>query len=187
MYTDLTQAVDVLPYADSAGLPLADIFSPLLIEEDLKSKERMFNPDSLGGKELKSLREMFYAAEKPTKRIFMKGEAGCGKTFFCLKLLDTWCQVKQSGRVTDDALQQCLACFDLVFYLPLRHFKWNLESVKDMIGKSVSEQCLNLLVSCGRIHCLVILDGLDESSVTFRELPSMHGIVSYVLFCTTRP
>ena len=29
--------------------------------------------------------------------------------------------------------------------------------------------------------------GLDESPVTFRELPSMHGIVSYVLFCTTRP
>ena len=187
MYTDVTKSVDVLPFKDhSAGLPIANIFAPLLMEEDLKSNQRMPNPDKPGGKELKSLQEMFYAADKPAKRIFMKGEAGCGKTFFCLKLLDTWCQVKQSGTVTDDVLQQCLSVFDLVFYLPLRHFKGNLASVKDMIGQTVSEQCQKL-VSGGRIHCLVILDGLDESPVTFRELPSMHGIVSYVLFCTTRP
>ena len=187
MYTDVTKSVDVLPFKDhSAGLPIANIFAPLLMEEDLKAKERMPNPNKPGGKELKSLQEMFYAADKPAKRIFMKGEAGCGKTFFCLKLLDTWCQVKQSGTVTDDVLQQCLAVFDLVFYLPLRHFKGNLASVKDMIGQTVSEQCLKLVCG-GRIHCLVILDGLDESPVTFRELPSMHGIDSYVLFCTTRP
>ena len=189
MYTDVTKSVDVLPFKDhSAGLPIANIFAPLLMEEDLKSMERMPNRDNQleGGKELKSLQEMFYAAEKPAKRIFMKGEAGCGKTFFCLKLLDTWCQVKQSGTVTDDVLQQCLAVFDLVFYLPLRHFKGNLASVKDMISQTVSEKCQKL-VSSGRIHCLVILDGLDESPVTFKELPSMNGIDSYVLFCTTRP
>ena len=187
MYIDVTKSVDVLPFKDeSPGLPIANIFAPLLMEEDLKSKERMPNPDSSGGKELKNLQEMFYAADKPARRIFMKGEAGCGKTFFCLKLLDTWCQVKQFGSITNDALKQCLAVFDLVFYLPLRHFKENLTSVKDMIGQTVSEQCLKL-VSGDRIHCLVILDGLDESPVTFRELPSMHGIVNYVLFCTTRP
>ena len=187
MYTDVTKSVDVLPFKDeSPGLPIANIFAPLLMEEDLKSKERMPSTNKPGGKELKSVQEMFYAAEKPAKRIFMKGEAGCGKTFFCLKLLDTWCQVKQLGTVTDDVLQQCLADFDLIFYLPLRHFKENLTSVKDMMRQTVSEQCLKL-VSGGQIHCLVILDGLDESPVTFRELPSMHGIVSYALFCTTRP
>ena len=188
MYTGITQSVDVLPYEDSAGLPIANIFAPLLMEEDLKAKERVPNPDSAGGKELNSLREMFYTAHKPVKRIFMKGEAGCGKTFFCLKLLNTWCQVKHSKIVSDDVLQQCLAVFDLVFYLPLRHFKEHLKSVKDMIGQTVSQQCLRLLTSLGqRIHCLVILDGLDESPVMFKELPSMHGIDSCVLFCTTRP
>ena len=186
MYTDVTKSVDVLPFKDeSPGLPIANIFAPLLMEEDLKSKERMPNPDNPGGIELQSLKEMFYAADKPVKRVFMKGEAGCGKTFFCLKLLDAWCQVKQSG-VAHDVLQQCLDVFDLVLYLPLRHFKGNLASVKDMIGQTVSEQCQKL-VGVGRIHCLVILDGLDESPVAFRELPSMHGIFSYVLFCTTRP
>ena len=188
MYTDVTHSVDVLPFKDdSEGLPIANIFAPLLIEDAIKAKERMPNADSPGGKELKNVWEIFYTGGKPAKRIFMKGEAGCGKTFFCLKLLDTWCQVKQSGTVTDDVLQQCLAVFDLVFYLPLRHDKGNITSVNEMIGQTVSEQCLNLLACGGRIHCLVILDGLDESPVTFRELPSMRGIVSYVLFCTTRP
>ena len=187
MYTDITHSVDVLPFNDdSEGLQIANIFAPLLIEHDIKAKERMPNAVSPGGKELKNLWDIFYAGGKPAKRIFMKGEAGCGKTFFCLKLLDTWCQVKQSG-IAHDVLQQCLAVFDLVLYLPLRHVKGNITSVKEMIGQTVSEQCLNLLVSGGRIHCLVILDGLDESPVTFRKLPSMHGIISYVLFCTTRP
>ena len=187
MYTEITSSVDVLPYDDSAGLPIANIFAPLLMEEDLKAKERMPNPDSPVGKELKSPREVFCTGDTPAKRIFMKGEAGCGKTFFCLKMLDAWCQVKQSGTATDDVLQQCLAVFDLVFYIPLRHFKGNLTSVKDMIGQTVSEQCLNVIVNGGRVQCLIILDGLDESPASFRELPSMHGIVSYVLFCTTRP
>ena len=189
IYTDVTNSVDVLPFKDqSAGIPIANIFTPLLVEEDLKAKDRMPHLDTQSAKELKSLREMFYIDAKQAKRIFMKGEAGCGKTFFCLKLLDTWCQVKQSGQVTDDVLQQCLAVFDLVFYIPLRHCKGNLTFMKDMIGQTVSGQCLNLLVSGGRrIQCLIILDGLDESPATFRELPRMDGIVNYVLFCTTRP
>ena len=179
MYTDVTKSVDVLPFEDhSAGLPIANIFAPLLMEEDLKSKDRMPNPDNPGGKELKSLQKMFYATDKPAKRIFMKGKAGRGKTFFCLKLLDTWCRVKQSGTVTNDVLQQYLAVLDLVFYLPLCHFKGNLASVKDMIGQ-IAELCPEI-VSGGHIHSLVILDGLDESPVTFRELPRMHG--KYTLY-----
>ena len=186
MFTDLTESVDVLPFEDSAGVPIANIFAPLLMEEDLQAKERMLNLQSPCRKELKSLREMFYAGDKPAKRIFMKGEAGCGKTLFCLKMLDTWCQVKQSETVTNNALQKCLAVFDFVIYLPLRHVKGNATTVKDMIGNTLSEKCQNVLFS-GKIHCLVILDGLDESPATFQKLPSMHGIVSYVLFCTTRP
>ena len=186
MFTDLTESVDVLPFEDSAGVPIANIFAPLLMEEDLQAKERMLNLQGPCRKELKSLREMFYAGDKPAKRIFMKGEAGCGKTLFCLKMLDSWCQVKQSETVTNDALQKWLTVFDLVIYLPLRHVKGNVTSVKDMIGNTLSEKSQNVLFS-GKIHCLVILDGLDESPATFQKLPSMHGIVSYVLFCTTRP
>ena len=187
MHKDLTSSVDVLPFEDERGLPIAEIFAPLLMEEDHKAKEWTLDPGNQRGTELKDLRELFYIDDKPAKRIFMKGEAGCGKTLFCLKMLDIWCQVKESGTVTDDALQKCLNTFDLVFYLPLRHYKGNLASVKGMIDQTVSEQCLQLFANGGRIHCLVILDGLDESPTTFTELPRMHENISYALFCTTRP
>ena len=186
MYTDITNSVDVLPFEDSAGLPIADIFVPLLMEEDLKAKERMPNTFTSVGKELKSLREVFCVGDKQAKRIFMKGEAGCGKTLFCLKMLDSWCQVKQSGTVADDVLQQCLAVFDLVLYIPLRNYKGDVSIVKEMIGQTVSEQCKNVLAN-SRLHSLVILDGLDELPAVLRELPSMHSLVNVVLFCTTRP
>ena len=170
MYTDITKSVDVLPFEDSTGVPIADIFTTLLMEEDPKAKERMPNTISAVGKKLTSLREVFYDGEKPAKRIFMKGEAGCGKTLFCLKMLDSWCQVKQSGTVAENVLQQCLAVFDLVFYIPMRYYKGNVSLVKEMIGRTVSEQCKNVLVNC-RLHSLVILDGLDEIPVAFKELP----------------
>ena len=186
MYTSITESVDVLPFEDSAGLPISNIFAPLLMEEDLKAKERMLNTINSVCEELTSLREVFCVGDEQAKRIFMKGEAGCGKTLFCLKMLDSWCKVKQSGAVTDDVLQQCLAVFDLVFYIPLRNYKDNVSLVKEMIGRTVSEQCQNVLVNC-RLHSLVILDGLDELPVVLRELPSMHGLVNSVLFCTTRP
>ena len=178
----------MLPFEDGTGLPIADIFTPLLIEEDPKAKERIQTPDSPSGRELQSMKELFYFGRKPAKRIIMKGEAGFGKTMFCLKLLDIWCQVKQSETVTDDALSKCLAMFDLVFYVPLRHCTGNVTSVKDMICNMVSMQCLNVLRT-GQTHCLVILDGLDElsSPLSMRELPSMQGLMNCVLFCTTRP
>ena len=101
-------------------------------------------------------------------------------------MLDTWCQVKQSGQITDDVLQQVLAVFDLVIYIPMRNIKGNVSRVNEMISQTVSEQCQNVMAD-SQIHSLVIFDGLDESPAVFRELPSMHGLVSYVLFCTTRP
>ena len=46
---------------------------------------------------------MFYvrdrdAGEKLSTRILIKGEAGSGKSVFCLKLVESWCQLKQSQK-----------------------------------------------------------------------------------------
>ena len=216
-YQELTKSVDVLPFADSTGIPIADIFSPLLMEEDLKTKERLPNPKDPDSKQIKSMKELFYIDNKPPKRIFMKGEAGCGKTLFCYKLLDSWCKAKQpetvvrekpvdcGGRfscfnvfrpfreakhpdaVTQDELQQCLSDFDLVFYIPLRNTSGNMPSIQEMISFTLSINCQKLLMN-SQTHCLVILDGLDEWPCPgYKELPGMHGIANYVLFCTTRP
>ena len=103
LYEDVTQCIPVLLENDE-GLPLSEIYAPLLIEEDLDATKRTRRPDEpSGSKTLKSVRGVFYvrdrdAGEKLSTRILIKGEAGSGKSVFCLKLVENWCQIKQSPK-----------------------------------------------------------------------------------------
>ena len=64
--------------------------------------KRTRRPDEPGGsKTLRSVQGVFYvrdrdAGKKLSTRILIKGEAGSGKSVFCLKLIESWCQRKQS-------------------------------------------------------------------------------------------
>ena len=101
LYKDVTDCIPVL-LEDHEGLPLSEIYAPLLIEEDLDAMKRTRRPDEpSGSKTLKSVRNVFYicdrdGGEKVSTRILIKGEAGSGKSVFCLKLVESWCRLKQS-------------------------------------------------------------------------------------------
>ena len=101
LYKDITDCIPVL-LQDHEGLPLSEIYAPLLIEEDLDAMKRTRRPDEpSGSKTLDSVRNVFYVhdrdgGEKLSTRILIKGEAGSGKSVFCLKLVESWCQLKQS-------------------------------------------------------------------------------------------
>ena len=105
IYRDVTDCIPVL-LGDQEGLPLNEIYAPLLIEEDLDAMKRTRRPDEpSGSKTLKSVRNVFYvrdrdrdASEKLSNRILIKGEAGSGKSVFCLKLVADWCQLKEFGK-----------------------------------------------------------------------------------------
>ena len=72
---------------------------PLLIEEDLEAMKRTRRPDEpSGSKTLDSVQGVFYVGEKLSTRILIKGEAGSGKSVFCLKLVESWSQLKQSPK-----------------------------------------------------------------------------------------
>ena len=58
--------------------------------------KRTRRPDEpSGSRNIQSMWEVFHAKDKLSTRIFIKGEAGSGKSVFCLKLVESWCQVKQ--------------------------------------------------------------------------------------------
>ena len=101
LYRDVTDCIPVL-LGDNEGLPLGEIYAPLLIEEDLDAMKRTRHQNKpSGSKTLKSVRNVFYvrdhhAGEKLSTRILIKGEAGSGKSVFCLKLVECWCHLKQS-------------------------------------------------------------------------------------------
>ena len=151
------------------------------------------------------------------KRIVLCGEAGHGKTVFCLKLIDTWSKSKTLGQSSnkkqyhrcggkmvdfdckndDEKLQKCLSAFDLVFYVPLRHAKPGTSSIVDLVCDSVSEcdkndeNMIKRMLCDSTVPCLVILDGLDEFKVPdtcrVRGFPDSDGLVNCTLLCTMRP
>ena len=101
LYRDVTNCIPVL-LEDHEGLPVSEIYAPLLIEKDLDTMKRTRRPDEPSrNKTLKSVQDVFYvrdrdAGEKLSSRILIKGEAGSGKSVFCLKLVESWYQLKQS-------------------------------------------------------------------------------------------
>ena len=99
LYEDATQCIPVLMENDE-GLPLDEIYAPLLIEEDLDAMKRTRRPDEpSGSKILDSMQDVFYIGETLSTRILIKGEAGSGKSVFCLKLVENWSQLKQSPKL----------------------------------------------------------------------------------------
>ena len=100
-YRDVTDCIPVL-LEDHEGLKVSEIYAPLLIEEDRDAMKRTRRPDEpSGSKTLKSVQGVFYVrdcedGEKLSTRILIKGEAGSGKSVLCLKLVESWCQLKQS-------------------------------------------------------------------------------------------
>ena len=97
-YKDVTYCIPVL-MEDQEGLPLGEIYAPLLIDEDLDAVKRTRRPDEpSGSRPIENIGEVFYAGNKLSRRIFIKGEAGSGKSVFCLKLMEIWSQLKQSPK-----------------------------------------------------------------------------------------
>ena len=101
IYRDVTDCIPVL-LEDHEGLPLSEIYAPLLIEEDLDAMKRTRRPNEpSGSKTLDSVQNVFYVrdrdgGEKLSTRIIIKGETGSGKSVFCLKLVESWCQLRRS-------------------------------------------------------------------------------------------
>ena len=155
--------------------------------EDLAEKERIHQADEPLKKDT-HIREMFFATDKPAERIFLKGEAGSGKTLFCIKLLDAWCRIKQSDVNNRDEFEHCMSVFDFVYYIPMRDVAEGMTCVKDIVEKYGPCSSQGKLGD-SEFKCLVILDGLDEWPSTKEnvKLPNMNGLMNCVLLCTMRP
>ena len=111
-----------------------------------------------------------------------------------------WFTVRQLSSYADDdddKLRKCLAMFDMVFYVPLRHAKQGVSSIADLVCDSVSgcdqrvKQNIRQILSEGSILCLVVLDGLDEwrapDTCRVQGFPDSDGLVNCSLLCTMRP
>ena len=198
---------------DEEGVPLSDLYGSLLVEEDRTALKKTKKEDEPGGnKTLKSITDMFYIAPKQkelktlAKRIFLKGEAGHGKTVLCLKIMNTWAKAKRpcnntysrsSVKTEESELKGFLTNFEAVFYVPLRSAKRETSSVIGLVCDSIADQPdtfkqkIRQVLYDDKIPCLVALDGLDEwivpSKCGSNRFPDTDGLINCVLLCTMRP
>ena len=69
LYKDATNCIPVL-LEDQEGLPVSEIYAPLLIEEDLDAMKRTRRPDEpSGSKKLDSVRNVFYVRDQDGSEI----------------------------------------------------------------------------------------------------------------------
>ena len=94
-YEAATRCIPVMPLEDDEGVSLPEIYGSVLVEEDVKAMKKTRRPDGRSdNKTLDSIKDMFYIENGLAKRIFLKGEAGHGKTVLCLKLIESWSNLK---------------------------------------------------------------------------------------------
>ena len=100
-YDHATRQVPVLPLDEDEGLSLSEIYEPVLLTEDLSAMTKTRRPDELSGTiPIHSIKDVFYVNQKLAQKIVLKGEAGYGKTVFCLMLIETWSKDKRSPEFT---------------------------------------------------------------------------------------
>ena len=140
LYENATDCIPVL--LDNRGtLPMSKIYAPLLIEEDLGPMKWTQQPNkSCGTRPIKSMSDMFRSRDKLPSRMIIKGEAGSGKTVLCLKLVESWCQLKQSGkeRHTCERESKLISKLKRNGRLPELLHDWHAEQHKRRSGKEVA-------------------------------------------------
>ena len=178
---------------DLLKVNIDELYTDLVIEVRDK-KERV---------PLKSYKDIFRMKGRTNRTIFLKGEAGVGKTTWCNRLLHAWVKThdKNRGKSGDDAaptsealsdnvkdLEEAISQFDYLFLVPLRHVKGKT-SIKDVIFSTLLERLANMkdIVDTVFKHhsdkILILLDGIDE----YKHDLSYEGLNQCTVITTTRP
>ena len=145
---------------------------------------------------LTSYDDMFQYKGKSNRNIVIKGEAGIGKSTWCVRLLHAWCKAHGGNKepadnenVFDNDMEKAMSRFQYLFFVPLRHVDDKIDSIQDAIFSSVLERfsnsndVLKYILKKHSDDALIVLDGVDE-------LPSVlsdKGVNNCPVIRTTRP
>ena len=150
-----------------------------------------------------SYKDIFRKEGRTHRTIFLKGEAGVGKTTWCSRLLQAWVKMhdKNIDRSDDHAaptsktlddnvkdLEEAISQFDYLFLVPLRYVK-DKSSIKDVIFSPLLERLSNMKEIVETIFkqhsdkILILLDGIDE----YKHDLCYEGLNQCTIITTTRP
>lgn len=152
---------------------------------------------------VRSLRDVFYKENKLCNNIYLRADAGLGKTAFSKRLALTWCQ----ATVTDESENRLFSKdeisvmrgFSFVFLLFLRDStsecdidKLILNQICSQLAHKYDDKFLTEIL-CEK-RCLIILDGLDEWTHPLNyciqgesNIPHQRVRENVTVLTTTRP
>ena len=168
--------------------------------EKLYTDVTIVRPDKKKDVALTSYKEMIQTKGTRNKTIFMKGEAGVGKSTWCMQLVNAWCKAhcknsNDPSKETSEPIQSVhkemedvMSQFEYLIFVQLRYVEGHT-SIKDLIFSStlerltVHEATFRKIIEKFSEQVLIILDGLDE----YAKILDYKGLNKCTVISTTRP
>ena len=197
-YKDIGFEVPLSPIYDELNdellkVNIDEIYTDLVIVKPEKKEEIR----------LTSYKDIFRREGRANRTIFLKGEAGVGKSTWCIQLLYAWVKthdkefeksvdhkIYSSNHSNDKMrdLEEALSKFDYLFIVPLRCVKGKT-TIKDVLFSPLLERLTSLERTVSNVieNCsdkvLILLDGMNE----YTEELSYAGLNQCTVITTTRP
>ena len=168
--------------------------------EELYTDVTIVRPDKKKEIALTSYKEMIQTKGTRNKTIFMKGEAGVGKSTWCMQLVNAWCKAhcKNSNDPSKETrepiqsvhkeMEDVMSQFEYLIFVQLRYVEGHT-SILDLIFSSTLERLTvheatfrKIIEKCSE-EVLIILDGLDE----YAKILDYKGLNKCTVISTTRP
>ena len=170
-----------------------DIFVPVEMIQNLKCKQHTpTNKRKTENKPIENFKDLLMINDTTfTKRVYLYGNAGAGKTTLCIKIASDW----RNSKSAEDG-KNVLSKFDFVFCIEFKRLKKIYSSgenvtIIDLICKDyLFDQCpqtekIPHILKSERYRSLILLDGFDEWK--HDEVPTSLDLSSKCLvFITSR-
>jgi hypothetical protein len=144
---------------------------------------------------IQSYQQIFRKDGKQQNLIYLIGEAGSGKSTFCINMINNWCIAHSDNKAEDSINIQEMKRYKFLFYLPLRH-EDTYDDVEEMILSHYDDPVIITIFEQEPEACLILLDGLDEwilktepktSFLQSKGLPRRNLNKGYTIITTSRP
>ncbi|XP_060558434.1 uncharacterized protein LOC132718732 [Ruditapes philippinarum] len=202
LYKKYLSTIPVSPVLEEIDAHIEDIYVALTVTDDLVCKVTWDN--RAVPREVHGYADILSKNDNLCKNVYVIGDAGIGKTTWCMKVLRSWSiAIDKSGSSPLSENEQFLSeNFDIVLFVSLRLAVTHC-NISDMIKGQLFEEYPGMYENALKIiqnepeRCLIICDGFDEwipqgpivnqSPLYHADLPGRKDLNGAVIVTTTRP
>ncbi|XP_053373330.1 uncharacterized protein LOC128546563 [Mercenaria mercenaria] len=193
MYTE--NVVKVSPVLLQPELKDADV-NQLYVDPIIEVEPKRKNETLKQTKQISSYKQVFNEDKRQMRLIYLIGEAGTGKSTFCINMIHNWCLAHSNQYAQESENIQEMKKFQFLFYITLRHCT-ETNYIETMVRTHYADPVIKTILEKEAQECLILLDGLDEwtptshqntgSQFQTKDLPIRDLLTPYTIITTSRP